>query len=325
MASKHIFRTELKSNKALFEINHDSNIVLIGSCFSDNIGNQLQKSLFNVSINPFGVIYNPVSIAQLFTDLDVLLNKKYICKKDGMFVSLNHHSQVCGTTEIDLMNTIKELHLSFNRQIKNTNFLFISLGTSWVYHHVINDHIVANCHKLSNSNFKHYLLDLEDIKQSIKKIENAVKALNPTCKIIYTISPVRHTKTGIIENNISKSLLRTAVYQTVENSRYFPAYEIMMDDLRDYRFYEADMIHPNSQAIDYIWDYFTDSYFNTKTQEQITKANKLYKLLNHREFNNDNSNKFEQKKLQLYSDLSDSLEISIDEIKTRIKKAKLIN
>ena len=299
------FRTELMSKPVEKKLEYSSRALLIGSCFSHNIGDLLKERYFNVLINPFGTVYNPVSIQR---QLNNVLKTKVISNND--LVEINkiycHHDYHSSFNNTDIhkvslnINEAIEQCFSF---IKNVDWIFITLGTSWVYEIKDTNKIVANCHKRPSTAFIKRLLTLEEINSSLDNINVLLKSINPEINLVYTLSPVRHIKDGIEENSLSKALLKVSINNQIlkNNSLYFPSYEYIMDDLRDYRFYDEDLIHPNATAIKYIWKKFTETYFSKSTSNKIMEVEKINLFLNHRPFNVDEE--FETKRIEKQDEL----------------------
>ena len=274
------FRTKLPIKTSDIQIQHTQKLLLIGSCFSNNIGSKLSDSLFDVVQNPFGIIYNPISIFKLLTRAlkGDLVEEKELSQNGDLFFHYDFHSDF---TDLDKTQVLKNLNASLAetaKYLKQTDVLFITLGTAWVYE--LAGTIVANCHKMSGKLFVKRMLDLEELIDAITQFKSLLSMQHNNLKIVFTLSPVRHIKDGFEENQVSKSLLRYFIHGTKE--LYFPSYELLLDDLRDYRFYEQDMLHPNSLAINYIWEYFQEMYFSESTQKVCKEAAELKTALNHR-------------------------------------------
>jgi GSCFA family len=281
------FRTVLKPHKAPFDIDYQDSIVGIGSCFVDNIGVRLTELQFTTLLNPFGIIYNPISI---FENIEMLLSDNPVSETDlhqhnGLWHSWQHHSKFSQPDKEDTLLYMNESLTKARSFLKKSNKLIITLGTAHVYIEKKSEKIVANCHKVPPQYFDKKMLTVAEIVDSFENIINKMYVQNIESEIIVTISPVRHIRDGIIENQKSKSILFIAVDEICKkfkNVHYFPAYELMMDDLRDYRFYEPDMIHPNSQAIDYIWQFFMDTYFTKSTYSIAEEVKKINLMMQHR-------------------------------------------
>ena len=272
-------------------IDYDSKIVSIGSCFAENMGEKFDYYKFQNTTNPFGIIFNPISIEKLFLRV---VQKDYFSEKDIFFYNERWH---CFEIHSELSHPDKEFFLKalneklelFVEKISTATHFIITLGTSWVYKTIETNEVVANCHKIPQKNFIKHLLSLTDISASLQNSIDLIRNINPKCHLIFTISPVRHIKDGFIENQVSKSHLISAVYdltqQQSEHLSYFPSYEIMMDELRDYRFYREDLLHPNSTAIDYIWSLLIKFNIKESAYSTMKDVENIQKGLNHRSFN----------------------------------------
>ncbi|MFC7774214.1 GSCFA domain-containing protein [Flavobacterium sp. GCM10027622] len=288
------FRTQIPISNTDFPIDYQSEILSLGSCFAENIGAKFEYFKFKSKVNPFGIIFNSVSLEKLIRR-SVL--KTYFTDKDVFFHNEAWH---CFEVHSELSNFDKEAFLNYLNHIvdethqyitKSTHFI-LTLGTAWVYRNIESHEIVANCHKVMQKHFTKELLSVEIIEESLHNIMTLIQSINKDAKFIFTVSPVRHSKDGFVENNVSKSHLITAVYKVVSvtsSSNYFPSYEIMMDELRDYRFYAEDMLHPNTVAIDYIWSRFLEHNIAGKIVPVMQQVSEIQKGFNHRPFNPDSA------------------------------------
>ncbi|WP_223241362.1 GSCFA domain-containing protein [Flammeovirga sp. EKP202] len=288
MLHNETFRTPI--NPLFFEekINFDSTILSIGSCFAQNIGQRLQENRFNITINPYGVLYNPVSIfdnlLQAFTDTEKV-DEQMIIENEDFFKHFNFHSDISGLSQEDLIDQIKNIQQSTQNTLQKVDFLIITLGTSFVFKHNEHQQLVANCHKVPSKQFTQELLEVDQMMEKFRELHTL---LPQSCKVIFTVSPIRHFRNGLVDNSLSKSILRYfthLVTSKYENCFYFPAYEIMLDELRDYRFYTDDLVHPSKLAQDYIWSYFDQALIHEKTNSTRQKLDKVLKGLNHKPFN----------------------------------------
>lgn len=260
----------------------------IGSCFSDNIGAQLTAHKFNAVTNPLGIIYNPYSI---FKNLRLLLSEgldpdNYVNNGDVYF-HWDTHSTISGTNLEDFKGLLQQRSTLSKQSLVNADWLIITYGTIYVYKHIDSGEIVANCHKIPQKRFKQLTLTAQEIEEDYFDTIALIRTINPQVKVILTVSPVRHVRDGLMANNYSKGVLLQAVHDIVnkdENSFYFPSYEILIDELRDYRFYMPDMIHPTQQAIDYIWNKFVHAFMNEDARIFIDEWTKVKKSLEHRPF-----------------------------------------
>ena len=284
-----LFRTPIEIPVSEFNLTYKKNITMIGSCFTDNIGKKLTHYKFPVSINPFGVLYNPESVRNA---LDILVNEKYFGEEDlhehnSRWLSFYHDTSFSGhDREMVLQEINKSIHAG-NQWLNKTNLLIITFGTARVYHHKKRDHIVSNCHKVPAKEFNRYLLDINEIVDGYRELIGQLKKFNPNLHIVFTISPVRHWKDGAVGNQQSKAILVLAIKKLLgefPELEYFPAYEILMDELRDYRFYAEDMLHPGETGINYIWDRFCETYIKKSTWKLMEKVDAIIKAKNHRPF-----------------------------------------
>lgn len=277
------YRTEINILDLFPKINPREKITLMGSCFSDNIGKKLLNSKFSVAANPLGTIFNPVSISKII--LKYLLygkeiNPEELCIENGIVSHPDFHSS---HNTLTIGSYIRELEAKLkatSNHLKNSNTLILTLGTAFAYHDINNDLIVSNCHKRGAHNFKKQLLSIQEI---VTNLSECIEKLN--MRTILTVSPIRHIKDGMVENNRSKARLIESCHiitESMDNCHYFPAYEIMMDDLRDYRYYTRDLIHPTDLAVDYIWDLFIQFAMDTEAINFISKNEQLAAAYNHR-------------------------------------------
>lgn len=278
------FKTTFNLKKADFDIEYQHFLFFIGSCFSVNMSTVLAYHKFKTLANPFGTVYNPISI---FEQIESISQKKIYQSSDFFYydekyTSFDFHSDIASTSLDIAVNQINSKISEANEALKKTAFVFITFGTAWVYEEEKQQKIVANCHKIPAKNFTKRLLTVDEI---VNKAKSSLAQLARHQKIIFTLSPVRHLRDGFIENNQSKAVLTLAIYELLKQNKqfyYFPAYEFVIDDLRDYRFYESDLIHPNAQAIAYIFEQFVLHYFNEKTQNLSKEVENIQKMLQHK-------------------------------------------
>ncbi|WP_035651897.1 GSCFA domain-containing protein [Flavobacterium sp. ASV13] len=288
------FRTQIPISKSNNPIDYNSKVLSIGSCFAENIAEKFDYFKFQNETNPFGIIFNSVSIEKLFRrvcELD-FYQEKDVFFHNERWHSYEVHSDLSNSDRQELLETLNKAITETNKQLKEASHIIITYGTSWIYRNLESEEIVANCHKVPQKQFSKELLSAEFIQKSIQNTINLIQTLNPNINFIFTVSPVRHIKDGFIENQLSKSHLFTALHQVLKthNSKlithnYFPSYEIMMDELRDYRFYTEDMLHPNQIAIDYIWKLFSENYIAQESISVMQEVDEIQKSLRHRSFN----------------------------------------
>ena len=283
-------------------IEHQSNILLLGSCFSENIGDKLSYFKFQSTQNPFGILFHPKAIENLITNA---INKKVYSSDDFIYQneiwhSFDAHSSLSSANEDALLSKLNSAISLTSKKLDEASHIIITLGTSWVYRFIETDTIVANCHKIPQKKFLKELLTVAEITESLAAIIVLLKSVNKDIHITFTVSPVRHLKDGFIENTQSKSHLITAIHTVLneQNVSYFRSYEIMMDELRDYRFYAEDMIHPNKTAINYIWEKFAATWFSEETNSTMKEIDVIQKGILHRPFH-ENSEQHQQFLLKL--------------------------
>ena len=273
-------------------IDYRSNILLIGSCFVENIGNKLEYYKFKNLQNPFGILFHPLAIKRLIAN--AIDNKSYT--EDDIFFQneqwhcFDAHSKLSNVDKNELVISLNEQIKSTHQQINQSSHIVITLGTSWVYKDITTEKHVANCHKIPQKQFLKKLLSIDEVSQSLNAIIGLIKSVNKEASIIFTVSPIRHLKDGFVENTKSKAHLVSAIHAVLSlraQSRcyYFPSYEIMLDELRDYRFYKEDMIHPNAIAINYIWEKFQQVWMSSETQKTMSDVEAVQKGLRHKPFN----------------------------------------
>ena len=285
------FRTVITVQPGEPKIDYSSKIFLLGSCFVENIGDKLDYFQLQNLRNPFGILYHPSALEEFiekvassfrYTENDVFLfNERWH--------SFEAHSSLSDPNPETLLDNLnRNIKLSFD-YLREATHVVITLGTSWGYRNKEEGKMVANCHKIPNKHFSKELLRLEDIEKCLRSIIKNLRKLNPEVQVIFTVSPVRHLKDGIVENQRSKANLLAAVHNVIENDPdwidYFPAYEIVLDDLRDYRFFKEDMLHPNSTAIDYVWKLFTGAWFSGQSFKTMEQVEAVRKGLSHKPFN----------------------------------------
>ena len=303
-------RTTFPIDPSPYKITYDDGVMFIGSCFASSIGEQMEKGKMSIMINPAGTVYNPVSVCNT---LDSITAGKEFTKDnlhfhEGIWLSFFHYTDFSSEDPDKSLLKINSKLKEAEFFLKNAGFLFITLGTARIYRWKKTGQVVSNCHKIPSGEFSHELLSVKEIVDLWTSQLDRLSALYPDLKVIFTISPVRHLKDGAHGNQVSKSVLFLAVEELLGHSskpQYFPAYELLMDDLRDYRFYREDMIHPSDSSINYIWDAFSASYLDAEAVKIWNEAMKITKARHHR-FNTDSISKkkdFAQKMLNHISQI----------------------
>lgn len=304
------FHIEFTPKKIIPGIKHSEKILLIGSCFTEQMGNKLIDHKFTVLQNPNGILFNPVSIANAV--VSYADDKKYIESDlfyhNELWSSWQHHSRFSGIDKDLVLEKINASQAAATRALKGADWLMLTFGSAFVYENerpasgFFNDKVVANCHKIPTDKFKRRLLDLSEVEVALQTILSKVREVNQHVKIMFTISPVRHLREGFIENNRSKATLIQAVHTFVNHDtvHYFPSYELIMDDLRDYRFYAEDMVHPNYSATNYVWQKFVKSCIDEGAQDLMKEVISIKSAVEHKPFNptSDQHKKFRASFLQ---------------------------
>ena len=255
---------------AVRQIGYGDKILLLGSCFADNIGAKFSEHYFQATVNPFGTLYNPASIAAAITNV----GNSQLVEHNGLWHSMMHHGAFSGKDKEEVLTRCEQSRALLHSALMEASTVVVTFGTAWVYE--MEDRVVANCHKLPANRFTRRCLTVNEIVEMWQPIVASM----PDKHWIFTVSPIRHVKDGLHANQISKAILLQAVDQLGQS--YFPSYEIMMDELRDYRFYAEDMVHPSAVAVEYIWQRFVDTYMNKDTQTEMRVLNQLWRDNQHR-------------------------------------------
>ena len=271
-------------------IDYHSKILLLGSCFSENIGNKLSYYKFQSKQNPFGILFHPKAIENLISRAikDELYTEKELTFNNERWHCLDAHSSISAADKNVLLKNLNSALIHTKKQLKEATHVFITLGTSWVYRYSETNAIVANCHKIPQKEFSKELLSVAEVSKTLEQCVALLKSINKTVSVTFTVSPVRHLKDGFIENTRSKAHLIAAIHTVINSENttyYFPSYEIVMDELREYRFYNEDMLHPNTTAINYIWEKFVFSWFSREAQDTMQEVETVQRGVSHRPFN----------------------------------------
>lgn len=314
-----MFRTKVIPSISERKIDLEDQVLSFGSCFAKNIGQKLQDYKFSITINPFGTLFNPLSIFKLvnLAAHREIIEALGIVEQQGVFHHYDLHSDLSKLNKDELLSNANQVMHSVGVLLPATSCIIYTFGTAIVYERRETGEIVANCHKVPAYNFNRRMLSVDEIVHGFKVNYELIKSINKHTRFILTVSPVRHQKESFEQNNVSKSILRIACENIVLHNRdveYFPAFEIMMDELRDYRFYAEDMLHPNAIATDFIWKKFQDSYFNKDQRDFVLKWKKVRKALAHRPFNRDSEQHqlFINKTIQLLDEFKDKTDISAE-------------
>ena len=290
------FTTKIPISKSLYPIDYDSKIFSLGSCFAENIAEKFNYFKFQNIVNPFGILFHPIAIQTIirraveedfFAESELFFhNERWHC--------FDTHSDLSSVNKEELLQNLNQNLSHLKSKIESASHMLITFGTAWVYKEKTSRKIVANCHKVPQTQFEKELLSATQIEAAILDTISLLHRVNPNLNVVLTISPVRHLKDGFIENHQSKANLIIGVHQAIHRQpttgnqqllTYFPSYEIMMDELRDYRFYAQDMIHPNQTAIDYIWKRFAETSISTAVLPIMDEVESVQKALSHKPFN----------------------------------------
>ena len=286
------FRTAIELPEGKHSITHRSRLLLAGSCFAGNIGAMLADRKFRIESNPFGILYNPLSIATMLTRVidgeEFTASSPEIFEHGGKWHSILHHSDFSQNSKEQLLETINSRLAKAHNAAKECDIVIVTLGTAYAYTRTSDNAVVGNCHKLPASTFTRRLLDIEEIANAMSTVIDRFRSINPQIKFMFTISPIRHLRDGAHDNQKSKATLLLATDRIMslypDNTLYFPAYEILLDELRDYRFYADDMVHPSSVAVGYIWECFGKCYFNDSTARLNNEVEQIIRGMEHRPF-----------------------------------------
>jgi hypothetical protein len=305
------FTTVVSIYKTEFPIDYQSKIVSFGSCFAENMATKFDYYKFQNSCNPFGILFHPVAIEKCITraiNLE-LFNENELFFNNESWHNFDIHSDLSNTDKESLLIEINDLLVATNKQISEASHIIITYGTSWVYRNKQTNKLVANCHKVPQNQFDKELLSVSDIEKSIQNTIKLIEKINHNCNLIFTISPVRHLKDGFVENQRSKANLISALHSIFDiqqsKNRYFPSYEIMMDELRDYRFYSQDLLHLNQVAINYIWERFVENYVSDEAISSMNEIESIQRDLSHRPFN-PSSESYKKFQIQLDSKINNA-------------------
>ena len=306
----HSFHIPFKIQKSLFQIKHGDKLLFLGSCFSDEISEKAKFNGFDVTVDPFGTIFHPEVIARNISEsIQVKTSVTRIIQRNDLFFSWDASGQVFGYSKEEVQEKIAVSQSILGSSLKESKVLFVTFGTAWGYMLKEQGITVANCHKQNSSCFDKQLAKIDELEKTWRELIINLKEFNNELKIVFTVSPVRHIKDGLVENNQSKSVLIELVRRLQKDTQitYFPSYEIVLDELRDYRFFKKDRVHPNEEAIDYVWNRFKDAYFDLETIKLTEKVEKI---------------KLAEKHRSLYSESEDYLQFKLMQKQNRDKFQK---
>lgn len=292
------FRTEIKPLRSFPKLDPEKPLLFLGSCFAENIGNRLRTMLWGASVNPAGILFNPLSIlrsletAGIPSETRISIIEQTLVERDGLFYSLLTDTSVYGSTPDELCEKVNQAFETLKKDVTEAQAVIITLGTAYIYRWAQTGEVVANCHKLPEHLYLRERINIEECEEALTGIITVIRKMNPGADVIMTVSPVRHLRDGFEENSRSKATLLLAAGNLAEKKQiaYFPAFEIMMDDLRDYRFYGRDLAHPSDEAVEYIKDIFLDSAVSTESRKLLDEAEALARRAAHRPLNPDSDN-----------------------------------
>ena len=285
-------QTQIPLEKVEGSIDYNSRLVLLGSCFVENMGKKFDYFKFRQLQNPFGILFHPLAIEQLVSGAvrGETYSETDIFNLNGLWHCYDAHSDLSDASQKELLEKLNGGLTSTRKHLESASHIIITLGTAWAYRHDETGGIVANCHKVPQKEFSKELVDIPEIIDSVQRIIKLVQSVNASVQLVFTVSPVRHLKDGFVENQRSKAHLIAALNRLLTTSidtpnlSYFPSYEIVMDELRDYRFYERDMVHPNSLAIDYIWEKFKSVWISDTAYSIMDEVETVQRGISHRPF-----------------------------------------
>ncbi len=293
LANQMELQTKIPLTPSDNPIDYQSKLMLLGSCFVENMGEKLGYFKFQQLQNPFGILFHPLAIENLIQRAiaERTYQQEEIFEQDGIWRCFDAHSDLRSASSEELLHLLNQRLEQTRTSLETSSHIIITLGTAWVYEHQASGKVVANCHKVPQKEFAKKLLSPVELESSLQNVIALIQKVNTKAQIIFTISPVRHLKDGFMENQRSKAHLITAV-QSLLSSRaqsgelsYFPSYEIMMDELRDYRFYKKDMVHPNELAVDYIWEKFSKVFISEASLVTMQEVKSIRQGMAHRPFN----------------------------------------
>ncbi|MCD8080475.1 MAG: GSCFA domain-containing protein [Bacteroides sp.] len=271
-------------------IGHRDKILLMGSCFAENMGRLLTENKFDCDLNPMGILYNPLSVAQALEEIRLLreYRAKDLFHHREAWHSPLHHGSFSDSDPETVLRKINSRICRANSYLREASWLVLTLGTSWVYESVLSGRVVGNCHKLPEKEFIRRRLPVGEITERLASLLTDLHQLNPGMRGLLTLSPIRHFRDGMVEIERSQATLLLAVDELQrtfpDQVFYFPAYEIVMDELRDYRYYAEDMLHPSAQAVRYIWERFVETCVSPASRQLMEQCQEIQRCLEHRPF-----------------------------------------
>ncbi len=282
------FRTTFDVPSFPFDVDHSTIILSVGSCFAQVMAEQMQQLKYRVTINPHGILYNPLSMSNAlisYCQANDFIREDIIIEVDGLWHSFDHHGSISASSREQLISNMQMAYEEGRKAVLNAHLIICTFGTSFVFQLGESENVVANCHKLPASSFSRRMASSDEMYRAMLKAISTVRSINSTVRFLFTVSPIRHVRDGMVANMVSKARLIELCAQlsnNINDCHYFPAYELMMDDLRDYRYYAEDMIHPSQVAHRYIWQHFVSTCMDKHSAKIAEEISKLHKSLNHR-------------------------------------------
>lgn len=313
--------------KYTFDLSHYDKVFSVGSCFAQHMADRLSRYKFSCTSNPYGTLFHPIPLLQNLTDAlkGTEVDKELFLDREDAVFHYSCHSSIWANSKDELKNKLQDLHASVSKDLKESKLLILTFGTAFLYQLADSDKAVANCHKQAKNTFTKGLSSPQEIQTVFQSFYAELKKQNPDIQILLTVSPVRHIRDGVHNNNVSKSALLLAcedIQNTFADVHYFPAYEIVLDELREYRFFEKDRVHPNEEARDYVWEKFSIALLNPDSRLINKDLDKLFSSINHRAFREESEahQQFLKKTLDLALKLNSKidLEVEIKDLKSRL-------
>ncbi len=291
------FKLNFEIPSSTCTIKHGEGMLFLGSCFSDEMAEKAKFHGLNVKANHFGTVFHPSLLSQFIDNSISGVEEERIFNRKDIFLSWDANSTVFDYSASALSAKLKSLRNDFLAELRTAKVLYVTFGTAWAYRNLDNNNLVANCHKIPTNQFRKELISIDTLYAEWKSTIEKIRAINSKIEIVFTVSPVRHIRDGLIENNQSKAILIEVVRKLTNqlHCSYFPSYEIVIDELRDYRFYKVDRVHPSEEAIDYVWKRFEEHYCDEETKLLNTKVSNFRRTLAHRSIHEDSKDRQEQK------------------------------
>ncbi len=305
--------------KYSFDISHSDKVFSVGSCFAHHMADRLLHYKFSCTSNPYGTLFHPIPLLQNLTDAlkGSEIDEELFLEREGAVFHYSCHSSIWADTKDELKNKLQDLQSSVANDLKESKLLILTFGTAFLYQLADSGKAVANCHKQPKNTFTKGLSSPQEIQTVFQSFYSELKKQNPGIQILLTVSPVRHIRDGVHNNNVSKSALLLAceeIQNSFEDVHYFPAYEIVLDELRDYRFFEKDRVHPNEEAKDYVWEKFSEALLNPASKLLTKDLDKLFSSINHRAFREESEvhQAFLKKTLSLVLELNEKVDLEVE-------------